>query len=269
MLSEDQVSRYARHILLPEVGATGQERLLASKVLIVGAGGLGAPLLMYLAAAGVGTIGMLDDDTVDLSNLQRQVIHRSRDVGTPKVESARRFAADLDPAIAFIPIAQRLTADNAAGLIAGYDLVADGSDNFDTRYALNDACCAAGIPLVSAALLRFEGQVATYRPRDRSGKPTGLPCYRCVFPESPPPDMIPSCSEAGVLGALAGIVGTLQAGEAIKELLGIGQGLAGHLLLVDGLALRFDKLSVPADPTCPTCGGPDGRHPAAREAAHA
>lgn len=254
MLSEEQISRYARHILLPEVGATGQERLLEARVLIVGAGGLGAPLVMYLSAAGIGTIGILDDDDVDLSNLQRQVIHRNRDVGTPKVESAGRFVRDLDPGIDLKPIRTRLTADNAAGLIAGYDIVADGSDNFDTRYALNQACCEAGIPLVSAALLRFEGQLATYRPRARDGAPTGLPCYRCIFPEAPPPDMIPSCAEAGVLGALAGMIGTIQAGEVIKELLGIGDGLAGHLLLVDGLALSFDKLKVAADPECPTCG---------------
>ncbi|MEO1248826.1 MAG: molybdopterin-synthase adenylyltransferase MoeB [Pseudomonadota bacterium] len=261
MLNERQINRYARHILLPEVGATGQEKLLDSRVLIVGAGGLGAPLIMYLAAAGVGTLGIIDDDTVDLSNLQRQVIHREADIDRPKVESAQRFTGALDPEIKIEPVRARLTADNVAEVIAGYDLVADGSDNFDTRYVLNQACFEAGVPLVSAAVLRFEGQIATYRPRDRDGKPTGLPCYRCLFPERPPPDMIPSCSEAGVLGALTGLVGSLQAAEVVKELLQIGESLAGSLLLIDALGLSFEKLSIRADPNCPTCGVP-------RQAAH-
>ncbi|MEM8914416.1 MAG: molybdopterin-synthase adenylyltransferase MoeB [Pseudomonadota bacterium] len=254
MLDEQQVTRYARHILLPEIGATGQERLLASKVLVVGAGGLGAPLIMYLAAAGVGTIGVVDDDRVDLSNLQRQVIHRHLDIDKPKIESAVRFTNELDPSLTIVPIQARVDAENVAGLIAGFDLVADGSDNFDTRYVLNDACCAAGIPLVSAAVLRFEAQMATYRPRTRDGKRTGLPCYRCLFPDRPPADSIPSCAEAGVMGALTGFVGSLQATEVIKELLGIGDSLAGQLLLIDALSLSFDKMTVAADPNCPTCG---------------
>lgn len=254
MLNERQINRYARHILLPEIGATGQERLLDSRVLVVGAGGLGAPLIMYLAAAGVGTLGVIDNDTVDLSNLQRQVIHREEDIDRPKVESAHRFARALDPAIKIEPIRERLSETNAADIISGFDLVADGSDNFDTRYVLNDACHEAGIPLVSAAVLRFEGQIATYKTRDKEGRPTGLPCYRCVFPEKPPADMIPSCAEAGVLGALTGLMGSLQAAEVVKELLQIGTSLAGSLLLIDGLGLTFDKMAVKADPDCPTCG---------------
>ena len=212
--TEDQIQRYARHIVLPEVGGTGQEKLLKARVLVIGAGGLGAPLLMYLAAAGVGTLGVVDDDEVDLSNLQRQVIHATESIGTAKVSSAAQTVRGINPEIRFVPHQTRLTAENAASLIGDYDLVADGSDNFETRFLVNDACHLAGKTLVSAAILRFEGQVATFR----SGQGTGEPCYRCLYREAPPPGLVPSCSEGGVLGALAGAVGSLQAIEVLKEL---------------------------------------------------
>lgn len=254
--TEDQIQRYSRHILLPEVGGTGQARLAAARVLVIGAGGLGAPVLMYLAAAGVGTLGIVDDDRVDLSNLQRQVIHGTADIGRPKVDSAAERLAGLNPEVTVHRHADRLTAANAADLIAGYDLVVDGSDNFATRYLLNDACYFAGRPLVTAALLRFEGQLAVYRPTaPTEDQPAGsLPCYRCLFPEPPPPGAIPSCSEAGVLGALAGLIGALQATEVLKAVLGIGESLAGGLLLVDALTLTFRKMTVRPDPDCPLCG---------------
>ncbi len=248
--TDDQVERYARHILLPEVGGTGQAKLLGARVLVVGAGGLGSPLILYLAAAGVGTIGVIDDDVVDLSNLQRQVVHETASIGTPKVESARHSVGRINPDIALIPHQFRLTVDNVAELIADYDLVIDGSDNFATRFLVNDACHFAAKTLVSGAILRFEGQVATFK----SHLGGDHPCYRCIFPTPPPPGLIPSCSEAGVLGALAGVVGSLQAIEVIKELLGIGDSLSGHLLIYDGLGTTFRKVKVRPDPGCALCG---------------
>ena len=245
--TETQIRRYARHIILPEVGGIGQEKLLAARVLVVGAGGLGAPLLLYLAAAGVGTLGVIDDDAVDLSNLQRQVIHDTAGIGTPKVDSAANRITAINPDVAVERHRERLGAANALALIGRYDLVADGSDNFPTRYLVNDACFFAGKTLVSGALLRFDGQVATFRP------PAG-PCYRCLFREAPPPGTVPSCGEAGVLGALAGMVGSIQAVEVLKELLGVGDSLSGHLLMVDALATGFRKLTVPRDPACALCG---------------
>jgi len=249
-LNDAQIERYARHIILAEVGGVGQQKLLGSRVLVVGAGGLGSPLLIYLAAAGVGTIGIVDDDAVSLSNLQRQIAHGTDDVGRPKVDSAVAAAHRVNPEVVVRPHRQRLDAGNALALLDDYDLVADGTDNFDTRFLLNDACYLAGKPLVSAAVLRFDGQLSTYKAY--AGAPH--PCYRCVFPEKPPPDLIPSCAEGGVLGALAGVMGTLQATEVIKELLGIGQSLSGRLLIYDGLAAEFRKVRVPRDPACALCG---------------
>jgi len=248
--TNDQLHRYARHIVLPEVGGVGQAKLLDARVLIVGAGGLGAPLLLYLAAAGVGTIGVVDDDVVELSNLQRQVIHGTGRIGMPKVESARLAVHEDNPDVTLIPHQVRLTGANVDALIGGYDLVADGSDNFETRFLVNDACHLAGKTLVSAAILRFEGQIATFR----SGKGEGEPCYRCLYREAPPPGMVPSCSEGGVLGALAGMVGSLQAVEVLKELMGIGDSLAGSLLIYDALAADVRKMKLPRDPGCPLCG---------------
>ena len=249
-LTESQIERYARHILLPEVGGVGQSRLLDSKVLVIGAGGLGSPLLLYLAAAGVGTLGVIDDDVVDLSNLQRQIIHDSAAVGRPKVESAVDRVRAINADVQAHAYAERLSAANVLDLIGGYDLVVDGSDNFPTRFLLNDACYFAGKTLVSAALLRFDGQVSSFKAHLGAGHP----CYRCIFREPPPRGLIPSCSEAGVLGALAGAVGTIQATEALKELLGVGESLSGHLLIYDALHTQFRKIKVPKDPACPLCG---------------
>jgi adenylyltransferase/sulfurtransferase len=248
--SDIQLERYARHIVLPEVGGIGQAKLMSASVLVVGAGGLGAPMILYLAAAGVGRIGVVDDDTVALSNLQRQVIHSTADLGRPKVESARDAARRVNPEVKLVPHRERLTAQNVSRLITGYDLVADGTDNFETRFLLNDACHLGGRTLVSAAILRFEGQVATFK--SHLGPP--YPCYRCLYREAPPPGMVPSCSEGGVFGALAGVVGSIQATETIKEILGIGQSLAGSLLIYDALEVTFRKMKLPRDPACPLCG---------------
>ncbi len=248
--SEDQIKRYARHILLKEVGGEGQARLLESKVLVVGAGGLGSPVLLYLAAAGVGTIGVIDDDVVDLSNLQRQVVHVTGSIGLPKVESAGRTIAAINPEVRLIEHGERLDAANAAELISGYDLVADGSDNFPTRFLVNDASYFACKPLVSAAILRFDGQISTFKAyRDNPG-----PCYRCLFREPPAEGQIPTCAEAGVLGALCGMLGSMQAGEVLKELLGIGESLSGFLVIYDALTTTFRKIKVKMDPGCPLCG---------------
>lgn len=246
--SEDQIRRYARHILLPEVGGTGQARLLDSKVLVVGAGGLGSPLVLYLAAAGVGTIGLVDDDTVDLSNLQRQIAHTTARLGMPKVDSAAEAVAQINPDVRIIRHQTRVDAGNVLALLADYDVVADGSDNFATRFLLNDACHFARKTLVSAAILRFDGQLSTYKTH------AGGPCYRCIFREPPPPGQIPSCAEAGVLGAVAGTLGTLQATEVVKELLGIGTSMAGQLLIYDALETTFRTVRVKPDPGCPLCG---------------
>ncbi len=244
--TEDQIHRYSRHILLPELGGVGQARLLASRVLVVGAGGLGSPLILYLAAAGVGTIGIVDDDVVDLSNLQRQVLHDTPHIGMAKVDSAAARVAALNPDVRVNAFGTRLNAGNARAIIRDYDLVADGSDNFATRFLVNDACRLEGRPLVSAAILRFEGQLSTWR--------ADGPCYRCLFPEPPPPGEGPSCAEAGVLGAVAGTMGTLQATEVVKELLGLGETMAGRLLIYDALATSFRTVRVRRDPACPLCG---------------
>lgn len=252
--TEDQVNRYARHILLKEVGGTGQATLLNSKVLVVGAGGLGSPVLMYLAAAGVGTIGVVDGDTVDLSNLQRQIVHQTASVGTPKVESAKQTLAAINPDVTLVPHFDMIGPDNAIDLISQYDLVADGSDNFETRFLINDAAYFAKKPLVSAAILRFDGQIATFKAHELDEEGHHGPCYRCIFREPPPPGQIPSCAEAGVLGALCGTMGSLQATEILKELLGTGDSLSGHLMVYEGLAATFRKIKVKADPGCPLCG---------------
>ena len=250
-LSEDDLDRYARHIVLREVGGVGQRRLLNAKVLVVGAGGLGSPLILYLAAAGVGTIGIVDFDQVSLSNLQRQIAHRTKDVGRDKTQSAADAALAINPGITIVPHNLRLTADNALDLISGYDLVADGSDNFATRFLINDACFFAGKTLVSAAVTEFDGQLATYKAY-RKGE--NLPCYRCLFPAAPPPEEAPNCSETGILGAAAGVVGTLQALEVMKEIIEIGDSLAGRLLIYDALAVRFRNVGVKPDPACALCG---------------
>lgn len=249
-LDESQIRRYARHIILPEIGGTGQSRLLDARVLVVGAGGLGSPLVQYLVAAGIGTLGVVDDDTVDLSNLQRQVIHRTADIGLPKVESARRAASEINPGVRIEAHRERLTAANARRLVEAYDLVADGSDNFATRYLLNDACFLARRTLVSAAILRFDGQVTTFKAHLGAGHP----CLRCLFAAPPPPDAVPSCAQAGVLGATAGAIGAIQAGEVVKEILGIGRSLSGALLLHDALAGTFDRLEIAKNPDCALCG---------------
>ncbi|MGQ0675489.1 MAG: HesA/MoeB/ThiF family protein [Rhodospirillales bacterium] len=254
-LTEAQELRYARHLILDEVGEEGQERLLKSRVLVVGAGGLGSPLLMYLAAAGVGMLGVVDDDAVDLTNLQRQIVHSTEAVGRPKVDSAAESLRRLNPDIKIERHKLRLDAANAERLIAQYDVVADGSDNFDTRYALNDACHRLKKPLVSASLYRFEGQLTTYAAwRGRVGEEGGGPCLRCVFRDKPPPDQVPRCETAGILGAVAGVMGTLQATEVLKELLGLGQSLSGRLLLYDALSAETRLIKLKRDPACPTCG---------------
>lgn len=248
-LTEAQFQRYARHLILDEVGDDGQLRLMRSRVLVVGAGGLGSPVLLYLAAAGIGTIGIIDDDRVDLTNLQRQIVHATPDVGDLKVDSARARLLAINPEIRVETHAARLAPENAASLIGDYDLVADGSDNFATRYLLTDCCCHLQKPLVAAALSPFEGQLSTFRPYLGQGHP----CYRCLFREPPPPDLVPRCEEAGILGAVAGVVGTLQAVEVLKELLGLGESLDGTLLLYDALRTRFHTIRIAKDPDCPTC----------------
>lgn len=253
-LSETQIRRYARHILLKEVGGEGQARLLRAKVLVVGAGGLGSPLLLYLAAAGVGTLGVIDADVVDLSNLQRQIVHTTARIGEPKVDSARQMLAGINPDVTVVTYPERIDAANALDIIKGYDVVADGSDNFETRFLLNDACYLAKKTLVSGAILRFDGQIATFKAHERRADGTHGPCYRCIFREPPPPGEIPSCAEAGVLGALCGAIGSIQATEVLKEILGIGEGLSGWLMLCDGLSAETRKIRVPADPGCPLCG---------------
>ena len=248
--TEEQLHRYARHIVMPEVGGAGQIRLLNSRVLVVGAGGLGAPLLMYLAAAGVGTLGVIDGDRVDLSNLQRQIIHTTPRIGKWKTESARSTIAAINPGIEVRCHTERLHHLNALTILADYDLVCDGSDNFPTRYLVNDACHLAAKPLVSAAMMRFDGQLTTF--------PADGPCYRCLFPEAPPDGLVPSCSEAGILGAIAGVMGTLQAAEAIKELLELGDRLAGTLLIYDALTASFHRVAYERDPGCALCGEAPG-----------
>ncbi|HTV70044.1 MAG TPA: molybdopterin-synthase adenylyltransferase MoeB [Rhizobiaceae bacterium] len=241
-LSMDELERYARHIVLPEVGGPGQQKLKRARALVIGAGGLGAPVIQYLAAAGVGTIGVVDDDTVSLSNLQRQVIHSTDAVGIPKGESAANTVTRLNPHVTVEVHAIRLDAKNAAALVRAYDLVIDGSDNFDTRYAVADACEAEKKPLVHAAVGRFDGSLTVLIPHETGPDGRQNPSYRDLFPEPPPRDMVPSCAEAGVIGALTGVVGTLQAMEAIKLITGIGEPLVGRLLLYDALGARFDTV---------------------------
>jgi molybdopterin/thiamine biosynthesis adenylyltransferase len=248
-LSEERFRRYARHLILDEVGEEGQEKLLRSRVLVIGAGGLGSPLLMYLAAAGIGTIGLIDNDRVDITNLQRQIVHATDRIGDLKVDSARDSLARINDSIAIETHATRLDADNAAEIISRYDLVADGSDNFTTRYLLNDVCTELRKPLVAAALSPFEGQLSTFK----AYLGDGHPCYRCLFREPPPPGLVPRCEEAGILGAVAGVVGTLQAVEVLKELLGLGDTLDGTLLLYDALRTRFHRIRIAKDSDCPTC----------------
>ena len=248
MFTAEELERYARHIVLREVGGPGQQRLKAAKVLVIGAGGLGAPLLLYLAAAGVGTIGIVDDDTVSLSNLQRQVIHGTPDVGRPKVESAADAIARLNPHVRVETHACRLTPENAPALLADYDLVADGSDNFSTRYAVSDACFVARKPLVTAALGAFDGSLTTIRAHETSPDGEPNPTYRCLFPNPPPPGSVAPCAEAGVLGALAGVMGSLMAMEVIRALAGFGEPLVGRLLMVDARSMRFETLAYAWDP---------------------
>jgi molybdopterin/thiamine biosynthesis adenylyltransferase len=241
-LTPEELERYARHIVLPEIGGAGQQKLKRARVLVIGAGGLGAPVLQYLAAAGIGTLAIVDNDHVSLSNLQRQVVHDTQSIGMAKTESARAAIARINPNVIVILHDLRVTAANAAQLVSQYDIVADGSDNFETRYAVADACAAEGKPLVHAAVGRFDGSITVLKPfeSDAEGRPN--PTYRDLFPSPPPPGLVPSCAEAGILGALTGVVGTLQAMEVIKLVTGIGEPLVGRLLLYDALAARFDTM---------------------------
>jgi adenylyltransferase/sulfurtransferase len=254
MLTPEELERYARHIVLREVGGPGQAALQRARVLVIGAGGLGAPLLMYLAAAGVGTLGVIDDDTVSLSNLQRQIIHATGDIGAPKVASAAAAIGRLNPHTAVAPLATRLTADNALDLVGAYDHVADGSDNFSTRYLVSDACFLAGRPLVTAAVGTFDGTLTTIRAHERGADGTPNPTYRCLFPEPPPAGTVPACQEAGILGALPGVLGSMMALETIREIVGFGEGLTGRLLMIDARAMRFETLNYAWDPGNPLSG---------------
>jgi sulfur-carrier protein adenylyltransferase/sulfurtransferase len=246
-LSSKEILRYSRHLILPEVGLNGQRRLRAARVLLVGAGGLGSPAALYLAAAGIGTLGLVDFDVVDLTNLQRQVLHGTRDVGRAKLDSAADRLHDINPHVAIEPFETRLTSANALEIIRGFDLVVDGTDNFPTRYLVNDACVLTGRPNVYGSIFRFEGQASVF------ATPDG-PCYRCLFREPPPPGLVPSCAEGGVLGVLPGLVGTIQATEAVKLILGVGEPLIGRLLLVDALNMAFRTVNLRRDPACPLCG---------------
>jgi len=246
-LTPEEIRRYARHLILPEVGPEGQARLKTSRVLCVGAGGLGSPLVLYLAAAGVGTLGVVDFDAVDESNLQRQILHGSRDVGTSKLVSAAARVADVNPNVRFVPFEARLSSENALEILRDFDVVADGTDNFPTRYLVNDACVLLGKPNVYASIFRFEGQASVFWAKEG-------PCYRCLYPEPPPPGAVPSCAEGGVLGVLPGLLGTIQATETLKILLGAGSPLVGRLLLVDALGMRFREVRLRKDPACVVCG---------------
>jgi adenylyltransferase/sulfurtransferase len=246
-LCNDEISRYSRHLILPEVGMEGQQKLKAAKVLCVGTGGLGAPLALYLAAAGVGTIGLVDFDTVDASNLQRQIIHSTATVGKLKVDSAEIMLKGLNPYLNVVKHNTMLTSANALDIFKDYDIIADGTDNFQTRYLVNDACVLTGKPNVYGSIFRFEGQASVFATKD-------APCYRCLYPEPPPPGLVPSCAEGGVLGILPGLVGIIQATEVIKLILGIGESLAGRLLLVDALTMKFRTLKLRKNPDCPICG---------------
>jgi adenylyltransferase/sulfurtransferase len=253
-LSNDEILRYSRHLIMPEVGMSGQLQLKAARVLCIGAGGLGSPLALYLAAAGVGTLGLVDFDVVDYTNLQRQVIHTTSDVGRPKLQSAAEKLAAINPYINLRPFETRLSSDNALEIFRDFDIIADGTDNFATRYLVNDACVLSGKPNVYASIFRFEGQATVFATKDG-------PCYRCLYPEPPPPGLVPSCAEGGVLGVLPGLLGVIQATEVIKLILGSGDSLVGRLLLVDALAMRFRELRLRKDPDCPLCG----THPTVRK----
>jgi molybdopterin/thiamine biosynthesis adenylyltransferase len=246
ILTEAQVTRYSRHLLLPEVGGAGQRKLLAGKVLVVGAGGLGSPVSLYLAAAGVGRLGIVDFDVVDLSNLQRQILHHLHDVGRPKVESARETIGDLNPDVVVVPHNEPLTRENVRRIFSDYDVIVNGCDNFPTRYLINDACVFLQKPMVDGSIFKFEGQITTYQP--------GQGCYRCLYPAPPPPGVVPTCAEAGVLGAICGVVASVQAVETIKLLVGMGEMLTGRLLFFDGLAMEFRQIRFRRDPSCPVCG---------------
>jgi molybdopterin/thiamine biosynthesis adenylyltransferase len=262
-LSPDEIQRYKRHLVLKEVGGQGQQQLKAARVLVVGAGGLGSPLLMYLAAAGIGTLGVVDDDHVSLDNLQRQIVHDTAHIGAPKVASAADMIARLNPHVRVERHEARLDAGNALDLIAHYDIVADGSDNFATRYLVSDACYLARRPLVFAAIGPFDGYVTTFKPYDTGPAGDPLPTYRCIFPEAPPPGTVANCAEVGVLGAIVGVIGALQATEILKEILGIGDSLAGRLLIYDGRGGRFETVNVAWDPENPL----SGRHATIRDLA--
>ena len=246
-LSTDELARYARHLILPEVGMEGQQRLKAARVLCVGMGGLGSPLALYLAAAGVGTLGLVDFDVVDASNLQRQIIHSTKDIGRKKLDSAEEKLKALNPALNVVKHETMLTSANALEILKDYDIVADGTDNFPTRYLVNDACVLLGKPNVYGSIFRFEGQASVFATKEG-------PCYRCLYPEPPPPGLVPSCAEGGVLGILPGLVGVMQATEVIKLILGKGETLIGRLLLVDALNMRFRELKLRKNPECPVCG---------------
>jgi molybdopterin/thiamine biosynthesis adenylyltransferase/rhodanese-related sulfurtransferase len=247
-LDEEKLARYSRHLLIPEVGVEGQQRLLQTSILLIGAGGLGSPAALYLAAAGVGRIGIVDDDRVDASNLQRQVLHSTEELGESKAESARRTLEDLNPDVQVVTYEERLTSENIDRILSeGWELVVDGADNFPTRYLLNDASVWHRIPVVHGSIYRFEGQVTVFKPFEG-------PCYRCLFPQPPPPELAPSCAEGGVLGVLPGVIGSLQANEALKLSLEIGDPLIGRLMLFDALSARFDEVAVRRDPNCPVCG---------------
>jgi adenylyltransferase/sulfurtransferase len=249
-LTDAQIDRYARHLILAEVGGAGQVKLLGAKVLVVGAGGLGAPSLLYLAAAGIGTLGVADFDAVDLSNLQRQIIHTTERIGMAKTTSAKAAIEAINPDTVVIEHSEKLTADNAVEIISQYDIVADGTDSFATRYVINDACFTAQKPLVSAAVGQFDGQLASFRAWEE-----GSPCYRCFMPEAPPAGAVPTCAEAGVLGALTGIMGSMQGLEVIKEILGLGTSMVGRLLIYDALGATFRTVRIPPDPKCELCSG--------------
>jgi sulfur-carrier protein adenylyltransferase/sulfurtransferase len=247
-LSPEQRSRYSRHLLIPEVGEAGQQKLLDAKVLLIGAGGLGSPASLYLAAAGIGRLGIVDADVVDASNLQRQIVHSTDTLGTPKVESAKRTIEALNPDVEVVTYEERLTSDNIDRILAdGWDVIVDGADNFPTRYLVNDASVWHGIPVVHGSIYRFDGQVTVFKPHEG-------PCYRCLFPTPPPPELAPSCAEGGVLGVLPGIVGSLQANEALKLSLEVGEPLVGRLLLFDALQTEFTEVTLRRDPSCPVCG---------------
>ena len=246
-LSREELLRYSRHLILPDVALAGQKRLKAARILLIGAGGLGSPAALYLAAAGVGTLGLVDFDVVDVTNLQRQILHGTSAVGRPKLESAGARIHDINPHVHVEPYETRLTSENALEIMRDYDVIVDGTDNFATRYLTNDACVMLGKPNVYGSIFRFEGQASVF------ALPDG-PCYRCLFPDPPPPGMVPSCAEGGVLGVLPGIVGTIQATEALKLVLGAGETLSGRLLLIDALTMRFRTVRVQRDPMCPACG---------------